>query len=263
MTNSKTFKDAALEYAEHGFYVIPLNVHATSIANNRIICNPTKNLQRIKACWEEEPDYNVGLYLPANIIVIDLNVDPVRRNEDGIRSFEWYEQRFGPLPATASCSTEYGGRRLFYKTQVPYQGDSEIYPGIRYKGDVCVIAPPSRTYWGDYQWEKQSILDGITEADKRVRDFCKKNTGKLDRWYADFYLHPDDLPAYLVVPKGGELPFLIDQMEKMQYMGYTPEFIAKKVLELNQKHCNPPCSEKVIREELFYEIDGKLCAKHV
>ena len=263
MIMNQTLKDAALEYAEHGFYVIPLIAHATSIAESRVIRRPTKNPKLIEACWEEDPNYNVGLYLPATIVAIDLNADPASRNHNGIRSFEWYEQKFGPLPSTASCCTEHGDRRLFYQTSVPYHDDSEIYPGIRFKGDVCVAAPPSRTDRGKLRWEKQSILDGITKADRCIRDFYNKNTRAWDHIHHEAYLHPDDLPANFFAPKGEELLFLIDQMETMQFLDYSPEFIAKKVLELNQKHCNPPCSEMMIKEELLCEIDGRLYARPV
>ncbi len=257
MDNSITMKQAALEYAAHGISVFPLEPGSMHPLEDGRDYPATINQELIERWWSENPDYNIGHPIGKGIAVIDLRIEPWKKNQDGIKAFEEYVQMHGPLPKTASCSIEFGGRRLFYRVKSPFRGNYDVCPGISIQSyRNYIMLPPSVTYRGAYRWEDQSMIDGINRANAAVWELISTTAEEKGYWKPHGeveYLNPDELQDYLVVPECGRDVFLSGAIDHLKFMGYSQRDIEKIVRELNQKHCDPPYTKDELRDEVFEE----------
>jgi hypothetical protein len=101
-------------------------------------------------------DYNVGIETGSRTRLFVLDIDP--RN-GGFESFSKLEDEHGKLPRTLSVRTPTGGRHYYFFVpvgwSVPPTSIGKLGPGIDVicDGRRYVVAPPSRTPVGIYDWE--------------------------------------------------------------------------------------------------------------
>jgi P4 family phage/plasmid primase-like protien len=121
----------------------------------------TSDLNQIEQWWEENPDYNIGVFArPSGFFVIDI--DP---RSGGDKSFEkLVERAMGELPPTVEAITgvwgELGkrGRHLIYKCDPDekFIGNlkAEGLDGIDIKHNGYILISPSRHFSGvTYEWK--------------------------------------------------------------------------------------------------------------
>lgn len=113
MTETKNnLMNAALHYASHGFYVLPIAAGAKNPAI-KFKNQPPLTTDEIKELWTKNPNYNIALRT-VNHFVID--VDSVKHTEDakrdGYKSLDTIPKDL--LPDTLKEITPSGGLHLYY-----------------------------------------------------------------------------------------------------------------------------------------------------
>lgn len=120
--------------------------------------------KKIKGFWTLTPWANVGISTGAVSGLVVLDVDP--RN-GGDESLSLLEQRFSPLPKTATVVTGGGGKHFYFKhpaaLKISCANKLGGLAGLDLKADGgYVVAPPSLHCSGKkYLWEPDSSLDKI------------------------------------------------------------------------------------------------------
>lgn len=166
MTNPR--RAAAIAYLRMGWSVVPMH---TPIPDGGCSCgrddcpaagkHPRIAWQRhmheaateetVDRWWERWPDANIGVVtgMVSDVAVVD--VDPRNRGDVSLQTFE---ERWGPLPATATSRTGGGGWHYWFSGGGEPLPSRELAPGLELKGDgAVVVAPPSMHTSGmTYRW---------------------------------------------------------------------------------------------------------------
>jgi len=137
---------AAIEYAEHGWRVLPVRGKVPLLpAWSRLDGSGAASTDpdTIHAWWTRWPAANVGVATgPASSLAV-LDIDP---RSGGNESFAALEGRVGPLPGTVTSLTGGGGLHLLFAhpgRRVTSRARS-LGPGLDVKADGgMVVAPPS------------------------------------------------------------------------------------------------------------------------
>lgn len=151
-----TCLEAALEYAERGWSVLPLH----SVQDSRCTCGradcpspgkhprtpnglkeATTNEVTIREWWAKWRNANVGILTgkPSGLIVLD--VDP---RHGGDVSLDNIELQHGPLPDTVEALTGGGGRHiLLVYPGFRVRNKTNLFPGVDVRADGgYIVAPP-------------------------------------------------------------------------------------------------------------------------
>ena len=149
----------------------------------------TSDANILSRYWEQNPDYNVGVYCrPSGFFVIDI--DP---RGGGSESFEKFESLVeGALPPTVEATTgEYTigggkvlrGRHLFYKCDESEELTGNLskagLKGIDIKHNGYVLIAPSRHFSGQcYEWVDGKRPDQIemAQAPEELLKFLRKRS---------------------------------------------------------------------------------------
>lgn len=196
---------AALEYAGHGFSVIPCTHVAGRTPADKPICScglgehcasPGKHpaiswsSRQVVAANEAElrewfggpkPRFhNLGIVTGAvsgNIFVIDVDVGPGKEGADSLRALQLKHE---DLPSTAEVKTGGGGRHLYFRAPagVRIQSDKDVLgPGIDIRGEGgFVVAPPSiHASRNRYLWDFADNLEttGVAPAPAFLLELVK------------------------------------------------------------------------------------------
>ncbi len=170
---------AALGYAEHGWFVIPLH---NPEPNGKCSCNnpycesigkhprlkdwnneTTIDKEVIIKWWSEWPDANVGI-IPGKSGLLALDIDT---RHDGDLSLKELELEHGNLPSTLTSQTGGGGKHyLFSLNGNAHANKTGIKPGIDIKcNGGMIVAPPSLHKSGRYyQWETDPSANDVPIA---------------------------------------------------------------------------------------------------
>lgn len=141
----------ARAYASAGLEIFPLN--GKTPATRHGFKDASADLDVVTRWWTENPDANIGLTVPKNTLVVDI--DPRSGGEEGIAELE---SKNKPLPATNTCITGRGdGGRHHYYTAPPAQyTDRNLPDGIdlRTAQKSYLVVPPSihPETGGHYYW---------------------------------------------------------------------------------------------------------------
>lgn len=115
-----TLLDWAIDAHTRGFAIFPCRPKAKQPATMNGVKDATKDIEKIKAWWEENPDYNIGVALgPSNLTVLDM--DTGIADLDAAR--EWV--RRNQLPNTFTVRT---GRRTSFGLQLYFSGTVQNRP---------------------------------------------------------------------------------------------------------------------------------------
>jgi hypothetical protein len=132
---------AALDYAEHGWYVLPLKPRGKVPITAHGLHDATRDPAEVEAIWRRHPTANVGVRTGRLSGISVLDVDPA---SGGGESLAAIETEHGPLPGTITQITGGGGIHLVFRWKAGLGiGAAEWGPGLdlRSEGGYIVAAP--------------------------------------------------------------------------------------------------------------------------
>jgi hypothetical protein len=134
--------NAALAYAKRGWAVFPLKPGTKVPATIDGFKSATKDEGIIRAWWEREPTYGIGLATGqvSNLVVLDFD-----KKTNGLDTYA----TMGPsLTATTEVTTGGGGIHLYFSHPgTTIKNKAGLFPGTDVRGDGgYVVAPPTPGY---------------------------------------------------------------------------------------------------------------------
>lgn len=145
--------DAALAYASWGWHVLPVVPNEKIPATSHGVHDATTNLDQIRAWWQQNPDFNIGIAAGqiSNIVVFDI--DP--RN-DGDTSWDAWVSEHGAAPDGCYQLTAGGGQHYIsvYRDSIKsckLRDGIDLLSNGRY-----FLASPSTINDRSYDWEASS-----------------------------------------------------------------------------------------------------------
>lgn len=176
--------DAALEYAEAGYSVIPVKRSDKAPYTSNGLADATMNPSTIRNWWSWWPDANVAIVCgkaSGNLFAIDVDVKP-EKNKHGDFQLESWQVLHGDFPKTVVQRTGSGGYHYFFKAASidQYKNEVDALPGvdIRGEGAYVVVSPSVYEDGRKYEWQHGvSIVDReeVADANQSVMDLLELN----------------------------------------------------------------------------------------
>lgn len=163
--------DAALDLAQRGFHVIPIQPGKKYPGIPEWQKLATTNKDTIRS-WFTGPYSNHGIgiapnrYLNGYLFIVDIDEhDPAQSGSDTLAQLE---QTHGELPDTVTVLTPTGGRHLYFTSPNPIHNDQSAKLGagidIRGIGGQALCPPSQHPEGGIYQWETNEATDQMLVA---------------------------------------------------------------------------------------------------
>lgn len=233
--------DAASKYANLGLAVFPLYPKSKRPATKHGCKDATTDGAQIKAWWQENPNYNIGIAtgrVSGGLFVIDLDIDE-NKGIDGYHSLNDWCRKYGEFPDTWTSITGRGGYHLFFKSKDEIQNRTGVIEGVDIRGDGgYVVAPPSMHENGkEYEWEydpEDIQLAGCTDT---IKFFL--NIGKSDT-HSTFHA-PDRIPS------GERNATLFKFACMMQAKGASDQAVYAATKAENESKCDVPISDEELK----------------
>jgi len=235
---------AALDYAAHGWAVIPLRP-----GEKRPLIRWEEFQQRRPTTIEVAEWFrrwsraNVGIVTGSVSHVLVLDIDPQHGGEESLARLE---TQHGPLPATVELTTGGEGRHLYFQ----HPGGAVhnrvgLMPGIDLRGDGgYVVAPPSlHPCGGQYRWRQNhgpsetSVAEMPGWLDALVEQSGHRAGHPLSHW------------RQLVregVPEGQRNNTVASLTGHLLWHGVDPEVALELMLSWNRTRCRPPLSDEEV-----------------
>ena len=175
--------DAALEYAQHGFAVLPVRQSDKTPYNTHGVSEASKDPEQIRQWWEKYPAANVAIAMgraSGNIVTVDVDIKPEEGKHGDIELQKW-EALHGDFPNTVVQITGSGGMHYIYHLDgiEQFKNTVDALPAIDIRGDgaYIVVSPSVYADGRSYSWYNDvSILDDeIADANKSVIDLLALN----------------------------------------------------------------------------------------
>ena len=173
--------DAALEYANRGWHVMPCRLDKTPLTRHGVLDASVDHTQ-IKAWWKKWPEANIGFDVGrANLMVLDL--DPGSDKQE-------LEIALDGLPNTElRAKTPRGGKHLFYSINAdeivaPSASKIAAHVDIRSFHSYVLLAP-STTLDGQYEWISEGQATYRTDTMVRLANSAKEKSQDRDNWIID------------------------------------------------------------------------------
>jgi len=172
---------AALEYARHGWRVLPLVKRGKRPVTPHGVHDATNDVAYLHDYWAADPELNVGLACDGWVA---LDVDARSGGLDSIRELC---ARYGSLPKDAVQRTGGGGWHvLFADPGLPLRGRLADWPGVEWKGaGGYIVAAPSVHESGDeYRWHgpwDQPALGDLREIPEWLLTISARDVPTMDR----------------------------------------------------------------------------------
>jgi hypothetical protein len=231
----------ALAYAARGWPVLP--VHSVR-ADGRCTCSraacttpgkhprtrqgvhdATSNEHIIRDWWHHWPDANIGIAVPAGLLVLDVDGPEGRESLQGLS-----------LPPTIMAETGGGGLHYWYRLPagVRVENTVRLAPGLDVRTKGCyVVAPPSVHRSGArYRWADCCAPEDVTIADAPawLLDLLATHT----RARPPLRLRDDEL-----IPKGRRNNYLASLGGRCRDCGLTRHEITAVLLQVDKERCAP------------------------
>lgn len=176
--------DAALDYAQRGWRVIPILAGSKRPALTRWTEHATTDTATIKDWWDGHDDYGVGIATGADTGFWVLDVDDYE-------SFRDLEQRYEVLPTTRTTITGSGGYHFLFAwptdgRDIRNDAGKRLGPGLDVRGEGGqIVAPPSVHPNGTaYQWDAGQGDDIATAPDWLLDLVCVTDVPAQERPHA-------------------------------------------------------------------------------
>lgn len=151
--------EAALTYASWGWHVLPLVPNDKRPASAHGVHDATTDLDKIRAWWAQNPNYNIGIAAGEKSGIVVFDIDP--RNGGG-DSWDDFTTEHGGVPDGICQLTAGGGQHHIAQWREGLKS-CELRPGVDFlaNGRYFVVAPSSVND-REYTWEESSDpTDGI------------------------------------------------------------------------------------------------------
>lgn len=248
-----TTLDAAIGYAQRGWYVVPLHgVNDGRCSCGREQCSAaakhprtahglldaTTDQEQIAEWWSRWPRANVGIATgPSGLVVLD--VDPRHGGDDSLAELR-ESLTVGDLD-TLSVLTGGGGAHYYFTTggATVRSGASVLGNGldIRATGGY-VVAPPSQHISGNaYSWEADDALLARLPATLAATLLRERST----RAVSSTATHA------VPIPSGARNSTLASLAGSMRRTGMSADAIEAALAATNAERCDPPLEEREVR----------------
>lgn len=174
--------DAALEYADAGYAVIPVRRSDKAPLTEHGLSDASKDASTIRAWWDRFPDANVAVVCGAasgNLVALDVDVKDGKQGDFYIHS---WQSEHGDFPETVVQITGSGGMHFFFRCEnlSEFKNTVEAIPGVDVRGDgAYVVVHPSVYADGrTYEWKHGVSLldvDEVATANESVIELLSLN----------------------------------------------------------------------------------------
>lgn len=257
----KTPVEAALFYISHNFPVFPCcwptynhecgcghipRHEGRDIGKAPITAHGFKDatltIQGVREYWRKWPRANVGIAIPAGLIVLDVDV-----LHNGFESLAKLQNDIDlTLPDTLRITTGSGGAHISFKTTVAIRNTVELagYEGLDIRGHGgYVIAPPSIHACGGNYYVAENLP--IAEAPAQLIQLCLKRQPHVTEKTG---ILPDGEP----IKEGTRDATLASFAGTMRKRGMTPDEIELSLRAINRR-CLPPLDDSQVHK-IAYSI---------
>jgi hypothetical protein len=262
-----SFLEQALNLAEQGFYVFPLQVNGKLPAIDDFPNRATRDPKQIKKWWvdpvlELEQPFNIGISTTkynGNQALVVVDVDNKGKKKGGEELIKLELEGYDFIE-TATAVTPTGGLHLIYRSKEPVkQGQSVLAPGldIRSKGGY-IVAQGSTIDGKPYQWKDGKLQvepcpEWIIKACGRAIEKTTLDGTDLEinldraRARATHYLS-NEAPLALEGQGGDETTFKV--AAKLKDFGVDQLSAVELLLEHWNERCEPPWSPEEIKSKV-------------
>lgn len=235
-----TMLNAALEYAEHGLAVFPLESQGKKPATEHGLKDASTDAEHVREMFEKHPFSNIGMACGAQsggIIVVDIDVDD-EQGKNGHDSLRKWEHEHGALPDTAMTLTGRGGNHYLYRSTGATRSRIACKEGIdiRADGGYIVLPPSIHPNGSQYEWEYELSDYGIVDANQSVIDLMNEGVEPGTEFKV-----PEKIPS------GERNGTLYKLACSMQARGNGDDAILAAVNAENESRCDPPLSEDEVK----------------
>ena len=240
---NKLFK-SAIEYAKHGWAVIPLKPHSKVPATLHGVKDASTDIEQVRKWWAQCPNYNIGVACGEKsngLIVIDLDID----EDKGLNGYEnlcQWENEHEKFPDTVQSITGRGGYQLFYKSDRNYKNSVRIIDGvdIRSEGGYVVVPPSIHPNGNAYEWEYW--LDDFDYKLPEINDTVKLFLDQQKEEQTQNFVAPKEI----IESERNNTLFKI--ASSLQSKGLSNEAIFSAVMAENEAKCRVPLSEREVKQ---------------
>jgi hypothetical protein len=244
MTDTLGLVEAAQQYAEAGWAVLPLHTAVDGQCDCRTpggCASPAKHPrtangltgastdpETIARWWSMWPESNIGLVVPPNRLVVDID----KGGADAIKSAG------RSLPRTAVARTGHGHHYIFETTE-PVRPAVGILPHVDLRGPGSyIVAPPSVHVTGTpYRWARDD-LSNVAPVPGWVVDLARERASGT----GTATVGPGE-----PIPEGQRNATLASLAGAMRRKGSSESVILAALAAENAERCQPPLSEFELR----------------
>ena len=241
----------ALEYAGRGCAVFPVH----TIRNGACTCgkdcgnnagkhpmtrnglkDATTDPEQIRRWWEQTPDANIAWALPADVVVVDVDIKH-HEGKYGDETLAEWEQAHGAFPDTVLSLTGGGGLQYFFSNaNAPVKNGTGLLPSIdvRTSGGYVVLPPSMHLTGRRYEWEAVSDIADIQMAPLPAALY-ELMTRKKEQ-------APKDTPNE--IPEGTRNDTLFRYAASLRAKGLSELEILAALTQMNKDRCKPPLSDR-------------------
>lgn len=249
------FLNAALNYAQMGFHVIPCKTGEKKPILNKWQKKATTNPETIKDWWRKWPSANVAIVAgPASgIFVLDVDLP------HGPASLEQLEEHYGALPNTVELTTGGGGKQYLFNWPGFTVGNSanKLGEGLDTRGanGYIVIAPSVHPSGGIYEGNVER--DKITDAPPwLLAQLASKKEA----------LQANQTATSMTIKKGSRNARMTTLAGSMRRHGFPKAAILAALKQVNEECCTEKLeiseletiSSSIGRKDPAYNIDGSI-----
>ena len=225
-------------YARQGWRVLPLRRRGKKPLTCHGVKDATTDLSRLRDWWSRWPDANIGLAIPAQILVVDCDspeaLDPLRA--EGL-----------VLPATVRATTG-RGLHLWYSTPgTSVRNRVGLFPSIDIRAPGgYVVAPPSLHSSGAvYRWEVELAASALSPCPAWLLERLQPTRAQGRRWSGESWYRRIAEP----VSRGGRNQALA-QVTGLLFR-YLPAGVAAELaLCWARVKLSPPLPEREVRRTI-------------
>lgn len=256
--------DAALEYAEAGYAVIPVRRSDKSPYTANGLTAATTNPAAIRQWWEWWPEANVAIVcgrVSGNLFAIDIDIKPEKGKHGDEELLKWQAEH-GDFPNTVTQRTGSGGLHKFFRHPdiALYKNVVDAIPGVDIRGDgaYVVVAPSVYEDGRIYEWEGPSLLDTIEVADANTSVI---ELLELNKKGAALKQQDTDKPFTVKNAKSGNRNQTIFRFASGDCgRGVPYDICLDEARKINERYCDPPLDDsevvKTVQSAYKYEPDA-------
>lgn len=231
--------EAALQYAEEGLSVFPVEPRGKRPLIKDNLARATSDRDQIREWWEQWPDANIGLVAGDGLAVLD--VDKKAGGEATLNRF--VKEAAEPSNFTKIIRTGGGGFHFYFRDdpEAPLpQSAGKLGPGldIRAGGKGYVVAPPSVHPSGKkYELHNGSVM---AEVWPWLREKAFESAASSE--------YKTAVKEGKKIEEGARNDALASLAGRLRRQGIDPSAIEAALLIENSKRCEPPLPDEEVQK---------------